>query len=85
MIKKIRLVYAVLLDVEDNPGEEHDYIWVYVKGRKIEYTVDDETFDLKSGSKSASSFVEYWKLVKADCRWVLDKIKQKNEMNLDVF
>ena len=53
------------------------------RSRMIDYTIDDETMEFKSGSKISKSFIEYWKLIKENGNWVLDEIKQKEELKLD--
>ena len=52
-------------------------MWVYIKAKMIDYTIDDRTMEVISGSKNSASFVEYWKLIKENGCWVLDEIRQK--------
>lgn len=83
ILKNIHLIDALPVDAEDYEGEANDRIWVYIKARMADYTIDDQTMEFKSGSRVSRSFVEYWKLVKENGSWVLDEIKQKEEMKLD--
>lgn len=85
ILKNIHLIDALPIDAEDYEGDANDRIWVYIKARMVDYTIDDQTMEFKSGSKLSKSFVEYWKLIKENGSWVLDEIKQKDEMKLDSF
>ena len=83
ILKSIRLIEAMPVDVKDFDGNANDLVWIYIKAKAIDYIIDDQTMRLKSGSTSSKSFVEYWKLIKENGRWVLDEIKQKNEFDLN--
>lgn len=83
ILKNLKLLEAVPVDIEDCAGSKNDVIWVYIKASAVDYTVDDQTMQLKTGSKISKTFEEYWKLIIEDNRWVLDEIKQKDEVNLD--
>jgi hypothetical protein len=74
---------AIPVDAEDYAGDGNDFMWIYIKARAVDYTIDDRTMERKSGSKVGKTFVEYWKLIKEENRWVLDEIKQKDELNLN--
>ena len=79
VLEKIRLIEALPVAVYDDSDNSRDYIWFYIKGRMVDYTVDTETQLIVEGSTSPSSFVEYWKYVRKNDRWVLSNILQKNE------
>lgn len=81
ILKDMKLLEAMPIDVNDFEGDSHDSIWVYIKARMVDYTIDDRTMQMISGSKSSTRFEEYWKLVKENGRWVLDEIRQKNEFD----
>lgn len=83
ILKNIRIIEAIPIAVEDNEGEANDRIWVYVKARMVDYTIDDQTMEIQKGSTISSSFIEYWKLIKENGNWVLDEIRQKDEFNLN--
>lgn len=83
--KEVTLLGADLVDAHNEEGEEADYIWYLIHGKMIGYYVDKDTKLIVRGSAKPESFYEYWKFVKEDGRWVLDKIKQKNEINIDQF
>lgn len=83
ILNNLKLREAVPVDIEDCAGSKNDAIWVYIKASAADYTVDDQTMQLKTGSKISKIFEEYWKLIIEDNRWVLDEIRQKDEVNLD--
>ena len=83
ILQNQKLLAALPVAVNDFQGEDRDYMWVYIKAKMIDYTIDDRTMEVISGSKNSASFVEYWKLIKEIGCWVLDEIRQKNEFNLD--
>lgn len=83
ILQNQKLLAALPVAVNDFQGEDRDYMWVYIKAKMIDYTIDDRTMEVISGSKNSASFVEYWKLIKENGCWVLDEIRQKNEFNLD--
>ena len=85
ILKNIRLMEAIPVDVEDFDGDKNDFMWIYIKARAIDYIIDDQTMSLKSGSKTSKPFVEYWKLIKENGAWVLDEIKQKDELDLNAL
>lgn len=82
ILEDIHLIEAIPIDVEDNEGDTNDYIWVYIKARMVDYMVDDRVTELQTDSNDTSSFIEYWKLIKENGNWVLDEIKQKDELDL---
>ena len=79
VLEKISLVSALPVAVYDDSDNSRDYIWFYIKGRMVDYTIDTETQLIVEGSTSPSSFVEYWKFVRKNDSWVLSNILQKNE------
>lgn len=85
ILRNIRLLEAMPVDVEDDAGEQNDRMWVYIHARMVDYTVDDRTMELKSGDRLPHGFVEYWKIIREDGRWVLDEIRQKDELNLNTL
>ena len=79
VLEKISLVSALPVAVYDDSDNSRDYIWFYIKGRMVDYTIDTETQLIVEGRTAPSSFVEYWKYVRKNDRWVLSNILQKNE------
>ena len=79
VLDKIKLLKALPVAVNDDIDNSRDYIWFYIKGRMVDYTIDTSTKEIVDGSKHASSFVEYWQFVRKDDNWVLNCILQKDE------
>ncbi len=75
----IELLKALPVAVHDDPDNSRDYVWFYIKGRMVDYTVDENTMTKISGSTSATSFIEYWQYVRRDGSWVVNKILQGDE------
>ena len=80
-MENIQLLKSLPVAVHDDHDNSRDYIWFYIKGRMIDYTINTDTQLIIEGSSSPSSFVEYWKFVRKDGRWVLNKILQKDEVD----
>lgn len=79
VMENIQLTKALPVAVYDDRDDSRDYVWFYIKGRMVDYTIDTSTQLIVQGSTSPSSFVEYWQFVRKDGRWVLNKILQENE------
>ena len=79
VLENIRLLSALPVSVYDDPDDSRDYIWFYIKGKMVDYTIDTSTQSKISGSSSAASFVEYWQFVRKNDKWVLNEILQKDE------
>lgn len=81
--RHVKLICAYPVSVHDEFGEEHDYIWYYIEGRMTDYTIHSETREIIKGTTKSERFVEYWKFVKRNRRWVLDQILQKDDVELE--
>ncbi len=80
ILKRIKLIDAKPVGVEDYKDNDKDVVWFYIKGSMIDYIVDDRTMKMISGSKLRSNFVEYWKFTRKGCTWVLDEIRQVEDI-----
>ena len=79
IMKKIKLIdeYPISFDYKTK-----DKMWVYIKGKMVDYTIDFEKNEIISGANTAKSFVEYWLFIKNENdEWVLSKILQKDDFN----
>lgn len=83
--RNVRLLSAVLVDVHNEDGSEKDGIWYLIHGSMVGYYINTETSVIVRGSTKQEDFYEYWQFILEDGRWVLDKIRQKDEMDLDRF
>lgn len=81
ILEDIRLLKVLPVAVHDSDDDSRDYLWVYIKGSMVDYTVNTEYSYENSGSHTASSFVEFWQFTRKDGNWVLNRILQKNEMD----
>ena len=79
VLENITLLQALPVAVHDDPDNSRDYIWFYIKGKMVDYTIDTTTQLKTDGNMSPSTFVEYWRFVRKDDSWVLNKILQKDE------
>ena len=79
ILKKIRLVNLKPVSVYDDKDDNKDLIWFYIKGKMIDYIIDTKTKSIVSGNTKNRSFVEFWKFVKNDDKWVLSEILQEDE------
>lgn len=85
VLEDIKLLKALPVAVYDDTDNSRDYVWVYIKGRMVDYTVNTQTQQKISGKSSPASFVEFWQFTRRDDKWVLNKILQKNEMSMIPF
>lgn len=83
--RNVRLLSAMPVYVEDNPGEEYDMIWYLIHGKMTGYYIDVNTRKVVRGNTRPEAFFEYWKFVYRGERWVLQEIKQKDEMDIDAL
>ena len=79
ILKRVRLLEACPVDVYDAADNDGDYVWFYIRGRMVDYTVRTDTGETVSGSYFPASFEEFWKYVRNGDTWVLDEIQQKDE------
>ena len=77
VLEKIKLIKAVPVYVYDNENNENDFVWFYIKGSMIDYKINTDTQKKVSGTKHKVRFVEYWKFVRREDKWVLSKIAQE--------
>ena len=83
--KRVRLLSAVPVGVHDEAGEDRDQIWYLIHGKMIGYYRDRDTKKYIRGNTKSESFFEYWLFVRRNGRWVLHKICQRDEMDIQEF
>ncbi|MDO5294045.1 MAG: Tim44-like domain-containing protein [bacterium] len=81
--EKVKLLEAVIVSVEDYEGTKLDRIWYLIHGKMIGYYKDKDTGKCVRGTTSNEAFYEYWCFIYENGHWVLNKIKQKEEVNID--
>lgn len=79
VMENIQLLKSLPVAVHDDRDNSRDYVWFYIKGKMVDYTIDTNTQLIVEGKTMPSSFVEYWQFIRKDGRWVLNKILQKDE------
>lgn len=79
VLEKIELLSALPVAVYDDKDNSRDFIWFYIKGKMVDYTIDTVMQLKVEGNTSATSFIEYWQFVRRENYWVLNKILQKDE------
>lgn len=80
VLKKVKLSDAIPVALNDDPDDSKDYVWFYIKGRMIDYTVDTDTGAVVEGTTLPGSFEEYWQFTRiAGGGWVLNQILQTDE------
>lgn len=85
ILEDVELLDHKIVSVHDYLDDTRDECWYYIKGRMIDYTIDTESGTIKTGSTKAESFVEYWRFIRKDKRFVLDEIAQSDEKRLEGF
>ena len=81
VMEGIQLLDAILVEAENEDGDDRDYIWYLIHGKMIDYVYHEETGELLKGSRKMEDFFEYWRFVLEDGNWVLDEICQKEEVD----
>ena len=85
ILQDIRLLKHKVVGVGDRQDDEQDFCWYYIKGRMVDYIIDTQTRQIKTGSTKPSRFEEYWRFQRQDGVFVLDEVLQKDEITLDQF
>lgn len=83
--KNVRLLSATPVCAQDEPDEEQDVLWYLIHGKMMRYYIDCTSRQVIRGETKPEAFFEYWKFVYRNKRWVLDEIRQQNEMDIDAF
>ncbi|ABS39946.1 Tim44 domain-containing protein [Clostridium botulinum] len=83
VLKNIKLLNAKPVGLEHYKDNSKDFIWFYIHGAMIDYTIDEITTQVVDGNTRNSSFIEYWKFIKKNDSWVVDLIMQEDEVDID--
>lgn len=80
ILKHIKLIESVPVSVYDDKDDTKDFVWFYIRGRMVDYTINTETHEKVKGNTFPENFAEYWKFTRnANGNWILAKILQENE------
>lgn len=87
ILKNMKLLSAQPVGLQDFEGIERDCMWIHVKGKSKDYIISEETNEVIKGEKDeVVYFEEYWKFIRNEYRWILDEIRQTNDIgNLKLF
>ncbi|GAA0085846.1 Tim44-like domain-containing protein [Clostridium sp. CTA-7] len=87
ILEKIKLLSTTPIALKDEDGTSNDCLWIHIRAKSIDYTINEETNQIIEGNKyRVTHFEEYWKFIKSEKRWVLYEIKQIDDINdLDFF
>ena len=86
VLKNIKLLSVEPISIHDDDDDSRDFLWLYMRGSMIDYTINTETEEIIDGNDSNKQFVEFWKFVRRDDdKWVLAKILQKEEADKITF
>ena len=79
ILERVQLLHVLPVAVHDDSDNSRDFVWFYIKGKMVDYTINTETQLKISGSTAPASFVEYWQFIRKENTWVLNEILQKDE------
>lgn len=83
ILKKIKLLNVYPISVSDEKGNKNDKVYMYIKGKMVDYTINTNTNEVIEGNGISKSFIEYWLFVKnRNGEWVLSKIYQYDELDV---
>ena len=78
----VSLLSAVPVSAFDNEGEDHDRVIYLIHGKMVGYYINIDTGEVVRGDKFPEAFYEYWTFIREEGRWVLDEIRQKDEVDV---
>lgn len=80
VLQSIRLLDAIPIALYDSSDDRQDFVWILIKGKMADYTVDSERGVIIKGDKKPFRFCEYWQFVRKEGKhWALNKILQQQE------
>lgn len=85
ILNNIKLLDFKPVSIKHYKDNSKDVVWFYIKGAMIDYIINEETNEVIDGNFKDNSFIEFWKFIKKDNKWVIDKISQKDEVNISEF
>lgn len=81
ILENMVLLEASPIELQDFAGINKDYLWVQIKAKAKDYMVNEETNEVIKGKVSRDvQFEEYWKFIRNEKRWILDSIKQADQI-----
>lgn len=75
-LEHIQLLKVILVDLHDAIDNQQDFFWVYIEGKMNDSMIENgEVIE-----SHHDSFVEYWKFMRCGNDFLLDEIKQQDEV-----
>lgn len=81
--EQVRLLSVTPVFAFDREGEEYDKLIYLIHGSMIGYYINTDTSEIIRGKTTPEAFYEYWTFIREDGRWVLDEIRQKDEVDVE--
>lgn len=82
ILENMTLLGAKPIGLKDCEGIDNDILWVHMKAKSIDYTINEETNEVIEGQDNKSvRYQEYWKFIRKEDRWVLDEIRQIDDID----
>lgn len=82
ILEKMTLLGGTPIGLKDYEGTNKDSLWVHIKAKSIDYTINEETNKVIDGKNYKSVYYEeYWKFIRVKDRWIVDEIKQIDDID----
>ncbi|URZ01615.1 Tim44 domain-containing protein [Clostridium felsineum] len=82
ILKNVQLISSEPMGLEDYEGIDKDSLWMLIKAKAVDYTINEDTNKVIQGQAHTSTkFEEYWKFIRVGTRWVADDIRQIDQID----
>lgn len=87
ILREIELISINPISALNSDDDSKDVLWASIKACMIDYMLNENTNEIVSGDpRKRSSFEEFWRFIRNGDRWVLDEIRQVDEIeDIDSF
>ena len=87
ILENMKLIKATPIGLKDSEGIKNDFLWIHIEAQAIDYIINPENNELLRGYKNKTIYYEeYWKFIKNNHRWILDEIRQIDDIDdVDFF
>lgn len=83
--ENVQLLSARPVKAVNCEGTENDEVWYLIHGKMKDYRINKITGEFLEGNQKAAAFYEYWRFIYVDGRWVLDEIRQEEDVEVDLL
>ncbi|GAA0075685.1 Tim44-like domain-containing protein [Clostridium sp. CTA-5] len=81
ILEDMTLLSDAPIGLQDFEGINKDCIWVHIRAKSKDYTVDEKNGKVVEGEPDKIvHFEEYWKFIRNEYRWILDEIRQTDDI-----